>query len=84
MAWKFPQTIDRVVFEADILKLLGESPSLSEFELRRQVLMVRRMFGPSAEQNAEMFKAALRSLVRKAMVTFDGRYRLADVRATTL
>jgi hypothetical protein len=46
--------------------------------------MVRRMFGPSAEQNAEMFKAALRSLVRKAMVTFDGRYRLADVRATTL
>jgi hypothetical protein len=76
MAWKFPQTVERVVLEAEIVQLLREASSLSEFELRDQILVGSRAVGRCAEQNAEMFKAALRTLARKELVSFEGRYRV--------
>jgi hypothetical protein len=73
--WKKPATLDRVAFEREIIRLLGESESLSEFELRHFAIHEGKH---GSDQNQIMFSAALRSMMRRGVILCEGRYRLAQ------
>jgi hypothetical protein len=74
MGWKEAETVERSTVDAKVLQLLGESASLSRFELVDLILY--RQIKRATRQNFTMLNASLRSLERRKLITFDGRYRL--------
>lgn len=74
MEWKPQSTVLRQRLESEILRVLGDGPSLSRFEMPGQVSF-RSWYW--AESTKTVFAAALRSLVRRGVIVCEGRYRLA-------